>query len=176
MNSEERSFSQEKGLANSAVPTIETRVWNLRWWSREVKAEDNPAELADLMFRVMKERQAQGLSAVQVGRRLRLFVLLDEPGAPLCLVNPVITKSKGSIVAVEGCLSIPAPEGTKDPYLRMPVPRPKRITIQGLNQYMRPVRYRFVGALARRACHEMDHLNGKLITDYQEEKVEDSNL
>lgn len=157
-------------MEREALPEIETRVWALQWISRAVKAEDNPAELADLMFRVMKEHRAQGLSAVQVGRRLRMFVLLDEPGAPLCLVNPFITKSKGSIVAVEGCLSIPAPEGTRDPYLRVPVPRPKRITIEGLNQYMKPVRYRFVGALARRACHELDHMDGKLITDYQEEK------
>lgn len=157
-------------MEREALPEIDTRVWNLRWISRDVKTWDNPAELADIMFRVMKEHLAQGLAAVQVGRRLRLFVLLDEPGAPLCLVNPIIAKTKGSVVADEGCLSVPAPKGARDPYLRVPVPRPKRITIQGLNQYMKPVRYRFVGALARRVCHEFDHLNGKLITDYQEEK------
>ena len=166
MEHNEQTFSQEK----NASPAIVTDRELLRQKSRDVTAGDKPVELADILFRMLKEYRAQGLSAVQVGRRLRMFVLLDEPGAPLCLVNPLITKSRGSIVAEEGCLSIPAPEGTKDPYLRLPVTRPKRITVEGLNQYMRPVRYRFVGALARRACHELDHLNGKLITDYLEEE------
>lgn len=156
------TFSQEKGVASSSLPEIETRIWNLQWISRAVKAEDNPAELANIMFRVLREHRAQGLAAVQVGRRLRLIVLLNEPGTPICLVNPLITKSKGSVVADEGCLSLPGEI--------VPVPRPRRVTIEGLNQYMKPVRYRLEGIRARRACHELDHLNGKLITDYQEEK------
>ena len=149
-------------MDEKTVPKIETRLWNLQWVSRPVKAEDKPAELADLMFRTMKEYRAQGLAAVQVGRRLRLIVLLNEPGTPVCLVNPFIMKSKGTVVAVEGCLSLPG--------VWVPVPRPRRITVEGLNQYMKPVRYRFEGIKARRACHEWDHLNGKLITDYQEDK------
>ena len=54
-------------------------------------------------------------------------------------------------------------------YPTVAVPRPRRITIEGLNQYLKPVRYRLEGIKARRACHEFDHLRGKLIIDYQEE-------
>jgi len=153
---EERSFSQEKDVG----PAIRTDLWVLRQKSRPVAAGDRPAELADILFRVLKKYRAQGLAAVQVGRRLRLFVMCNEPGTPVCLVNPLITKSKGCVVAVEGCLSLPG--------IEVPVPRPRRITLEGLNQYLKPVRYRFEGIKARRACHELDHLNGKLITDYQE--------
>ncbi len=165
MQHNEQTFSQEK----NASPAIVTDRGLLRRKSRDVTAGDKPVELADILFRMLKEYRAQGLSAVQIGRHLRLFVINNEPGTPVCLVNPLITKVKGRVVAVEGCLSLPAPEGSPGAYLQVAVPRPRRITIEGLNQYLKPVRYRLEGIKARRACHEFDHINGKLIIDYLEE-------
>jgi len=166
MEHNEQAFSQEK----NASPAIVTDLQQMRRKSRDVTAGDKPAELADILFRMLKEYRAQGLPAVQIGRRLRLFVVNNEPGTPVCLVNPLITKFKDRVVAVEGCLSLPAPEGSPGAYLMVAVPRPRRITIEGLNQYLKPVRYRLEGIMARRACHEFDHINGKLIIDYLEEE------
>jgi len=46
------------------------------------------------------------------------------------------------------------------------VERPKLIKVKGLNQYLEPVTYSLSGFSARVACHEIDHLDGKLIIDY----------
>jgi len=81
--------------------------------------------------------------------------------SPTCL-NPEIINEGGKIIQnLEGCLSVPAK--------RIKVPRNTQITLNfhsvGNFQAQSRVLY---GNDALVVQHEVDHLNGKLITDYKE--------
>lgn len=116
-------------------------------------------ETASILFSEMKEHNGQGLAANQLGLDLRMFVIKRSKYSPICIVNPEITREKGHQSANEGCLSLPG--------VIINVKRPLEIRVKGFNQYFRQVIYKFIGIEARRACHEIDHLNGKLIIDYE---------
>lgn len=76
----------------------------------------------------------------------------------ICLVNPTISKVRGHQTSVERCLSLPG--------VSVKVIRPMIITVRALNQYLKPVKYKFSGFDAVVASHEIDHLSGTLIIDY----------
>lgn len=120
--------------------------------------QDDVLQLSEYLFSKMVEFRGQGLAANQVGGNIRVIVMQVAGRPPVCIVNPVIVKMKGWQKANEGCLSLPG--------RLVMVKRPAMVRVAGFNQYWQPVRYRFQGIEARRACHEIDHLNGKLITDY----------
>ncbi|MBA7591516.1 Peptide deformylase [subsurface metagenome] len=107
----------------------------------------------------MEERQALGLAANQLGYSCRVLVMSMEPMPPICIVNPQVTKQKGSQLSTEYCLSVPEE--------KVVIKRPYVVVVRGVNQYFRPVRYRLRGLQARVASHELDHLEGVLITDYE---------
>ncbi len=79
---------------------------------------------------------------------------------PTVIVNPRIEKRKGHQTYTEGCLSLPGQLYT--------VTRPMKVVLQGENVLHRPVQYRLTGWDTRVACHEIDHLDGKLISDVGE--------
>lgn len=133
----------------------------LRKTTSFVKDGDDINQCVDELLREMKEHNAIGLSANQLGYNYRIFVMNIDVGPPICIVNPMITKPRGSNIAEEGCLSIPE--------VKVGIKRPQQIVLKGVNRYFKPVRYRLSGLQARVACHEVDHLFGKLITDYEEE-------
>lgn len=137
---------------------IVTDIFILRKPCKEVKEGQAIADLVAELFQGLTEHSAQGLAANQIGKSLRVFVMRNDPEPPICLVNPLIAKFRGSQWGEEGCLSLPG--------VKCQVKRPKDIVIKAQNQYRAPVKYRFSGLKARTACHEVDHLNGKLITDY----------
>jgi len=126
-----------------------------------VKETDDIKQVVEDLFRELEERQALGLAANQLGYSCRVFAMRVEPMPPICIVNPVVTKQKGSQLGTEYCLSVPGE--------KVVIKRPHMVVVKGVNQYFRPVRYRLSGLQARIACHEIDHLLGKLIVDYQEE-------
>lgn len=123
--------------------------------------QDDVEQLASSMFDLMTEGHAQGLAANQVGASVRVIVMRVAGRSPVCIVNPRIVKTKGWQKANEGCLSLPG--------RLVMVRRPAMVKVTGWNQYWQPVRYRFQGIEARRACHEIDHLNGRLIIDYAQQ-------
>jgi peptide deformylase len=82
-------------------------------------------------------------------------------GTLVPLVNPEILWRSGKIlIAEEGCLSLP------DIWLH--IPRDATIVIRFQDEKGREQERRLDGWDARVAQHEIDHLNGKLIVDYQE--------
>lgn len=127
---------------------------------READENDPLVETAKSLFAVLKERKAYGLSANQIQVRLRIFVMRMDPYTPVCIVNPVIVKKKGSDTREEMCLSANA---------TVSIERPKEVVVKGVNEYFKPVRYKLTGLMAHVVCHEVDHLDGKLITDGLEE-------
>jgi peptide deformylase len=116
------------------------------------------------MIETMRKANGVGLAAVQVGILRRLVVIETEEGNPRCFINPVITERKGSDVKLEGCLSVPGKYGE--------VSRPMQVTVQCQNRNGETVEYHGSELLARAFCHEIDHLDGKLFTDFVTEYLE----
>jgi peptide deformylase len=121
-------------------------------------------QLIDDMVETMREAPGIGLAAPQVGVSKRIFVAevsdeddADEDRKLYVFVNPVLTDFEGEETATEGCLSIPGRIGD--------VTRAATCTITGWDRSGKKVRVEAKGLLARCIQHEVDHLDGILITD-----------
>ena len=114
--------------------------------------------LADDMIDTMYDEAGIGLAAPQIGESIRMMVVGDERGRnPRALINPVVTEQGGSIVAEEGCLSIPG--------LFADVARAEWVQVEAQDLEGTPVSIRARGFHARVFQHEMDHLDGILFID-----------
>lgn len=119
---------------------------------------DSDRDIVANMMRIMDEMgdDAAGLAAVQVGFPRRIFIMREQNGDCITMVNPSITKvSKAATRKVESCLSIPT--------FVVALSRPKKITVKFQDVDGEEYSREFSGMQARIACHEMDHLNGKLL-------------
>jgi peptide deformylase len=120
-------------------------------------------DLADEMMALMQHYQGIGLAAPQVGLRQRLMVSCIEDH-PLVLANPEVKDSTEPRDFVEGCLSLPG--------VRINVRRPERIRVTGYDVQGQRRSFGAVGLWARVIQHELDHLNGVLICDYNSREME----
>ena len=128
--------------------------------SKEVDViDDRIRELIEDMVDTMHKYEGVGLAAVQVGilKRILVIDLYDEKTPIIRLINPVIIKTKGTQEVEEGCLSFP------NKYVR--VVRPNEVTVEGLNEKGEKVVIKGKGLLAQALSHEIDHLNGIVLTD-----------
>lgn len=127
---------------------------------REVDKFDSRLHtLLDDMAETLIEANGVGLAAPQVGI-LRRAVIIDrgeEDGGIIELINPVVTKTEGSVVDIEGCLSVPGKAGE--------VERPERATVRAFDRNGNPIEYTGEGLMARCICHECDHLDGILYVE-----------
>ena len=113
-------------------------------------------------MRAHRNPEEVGLAAPQIGKNLRVFVMLN--GTELkTVVNPEIisvtkskTKDKKDEV-LEGCLSVPDYYG--------PLTRGETIKIKYLNEDEKEVVETFKDFPAQIVQHEIDHLNGFLFID-----------
>lgn len=117
------------------------------------------------MAETMYAADGVGLAAPQIGEPIRVIVA-DAGDGLIALVNPVITKSDGEDIEVEGCLSIPGVTGY--------VKRYAQVQVQGLNEKGKPVKIQADGLLARILQHEIDHLDGILFIDKATSVAEDT--
>lgn len=117
-------------------------------------------DMADTMYNT---ETGGGLAAPQVGILKRL-VVLDMGQGLIKLVNPKIIYQEGTQEVIEGCLSIPNKWGK--------LTRPEKVTVQALNENGDEVLLTGTGELAKCFCHEIDHLEGILFTDFVTEYVE----
>jgi peptide deformylase len=118
------------------------------------------ARLAHDMLETMYEAPGLGLAAPQIGVGKRLFVYdLDpeERADPHVLVNPRIVESDGEWTYQEGCLSIPG--------LSFEITRPKVVHLVGLDLDGNEVSIEADELTARLFQHELDHLDGVLMTE-----------
>ncbi|APF26685.1 peptide deformylase [Clostridium sporogenes] len=116
-------------------------------------------DMADTMYNA---ENGGGLAAPQVGILKRL-VVIDMGQGLIKLVNPKIINKEGTQEVIEGCLSIPNTWGK--------LKRPKKVTIQALNEYGKKIILTGTGDLAKCFCHEIDHLEGILFTDLVTEYI-----
>ena len=119
------------------------------------------SSLTENMFETMYDSKGIGLAAPQIGISQRLIVIdieeIDAEFPPLALVNPTITESSGEELGEEGCLSLPD--------FRAIVRRFTEISINAQNVDGQAVHFSAQGLMARVLQHEIDHLDGILITD-----------
>ena len=122
-------------------------------WTGDKKELD---DLIEKMWSVVSEKNGAGLSAVQIGYLVRVFVVGVEVNE--VFVNPSIV-SKSSIMKKdwEGCLSCG--------YSQVRVARSHSITLKYWDQNLNLCKRKFTGFEARVVQHELDHLNGFLIID-----------
>ena len=115
-------------------------------------------KLAKDMKKTLLKNEGLGLAACQVGKNLRMFVILKELSDKLVFINPEITKiSKKTELIEEGCLSLPSVFIKKE--------RAKSIKIKAVDENDKQFKVKANDMLARVIQHEIDHLNGKLIID-----------
>ncbi len=114
--------------------------------------------LLDDMAETMRQADGCGLAAPQVGVLRRVVVIETTPGELLELVNPEIIAREGEQREWEGCLSLPGRQGR--------TVRPMRVTVRAQDREGKVRLYTGEGLLARAFCHEIDHLDGILLTDH----------
>ena len=113
---------------------------------------------------------ALGLAAPQIGISKRIIVFLTkgfDEGRKVkrrndfeVLINPRITQTDGDkVTEFEGCLSCPE--------LQVGISRSPIIKVRALNEKGEKISKRYLNYVARVVQHELDHLDGKLIVDYE---------
>jgi len=110
------------------------------------------------MKETMIKDNGVGLSANQIGKSIRLFVISPELSKKQVFINPEIIKlSKKTETMEEGCLSLPD--------IFIPVKRAKSLKVKASDEKGKEFKLKAKNLLARAIQHETDHLNGILICD-----------
>ena len=135
----------------------------LRQTTQEVEiplSEENNIIL-DNMIKIMYQSNGIGLAANQVGYNRRMFVMdtSNEKNSPQVFINPIVTsKNNKKMKDIEGCLSCPGEE--------VKVSRSISINLEWKCRHGKLQHKTFYYLPCRVVQHEMDHINGKLITDH----------
>ena len=124
--------------------------------------------LLDDMQETLKKANGAGLAAPQVGVLRRVAVVLLEDGSLKEIVNPVILSAEGTQKDIEGCLSVPGVWGM--------VERPMKVTVSAQDRFGDPFVIQAEGFTARAFCHEIDHLDGHLFTEFVTEYIDPEDL
>ena len=117
--------------------------------------------VADLMA-TLKKANGLGLSAVQIGVPLRIFVVdlsaIDIVAVTKVYINPEIVDTAGQCEYEEGCLSFPG--------IYQRLNRPSWAKIKALDEDGKEFVQVADGIAARAILHENDHLDGVLFIDH----------
>jgi peptide deformylase len=119
--------------------------------------DDGLGRLVADLFETLYAIPACALAAPEIGICYQVCVIDLRDGSPtLALVNPSVLSTGGKQVHLEGCLALPS--------YRAKVARPNQITVRASDIHGREFQLSADGLLARTLCHEIDHLNGVLLT------------
>ena len=136
--------------------------------------EKTKREIKTLIDAFLALDDAAGLAAPQIGITKRIIIFrnkgFDEKGWSKSeddydlLVNPRITQAWGEMVTMaEGCLSCPE--------IQVEVGRFPEIKVRAYDVNGRKINKRYADYPARVAQHEIDHLEGRLIIDYEGARI-----
>ena len=132
---------------------------------------DEKKDIDTLIQAFLDREEALGLAAPQIGISKKIVVFrnkgFDDNSAWTkseddydVLINPRITQNRGDMVYLsEGCLSCPE--------IKVEVGRFPEIKVRALNRKGQKINIRYSDFLARIVQHEIDHLKGMLIIDYE---------
>ena len=132
----------------------------------DIFKEDEKIELkefVDNMFETMKKYGGIGLSANQVGKPYRMFVMGDHPniqkGKKWVCINPKITNVTQDLIRYkEGCLTFP--------FLFLDIERPQDISVEYLDENLEKKEEHMSGIVARCFQHEFDHMQGIVFIEH----------
>lgn len=120
----------------------------LKQRSRDVLPEEID-EVKDALRRAMADQDdCAGITAIQIGIPVRMAILENDR----FLINPRIASRSGRQSVNEGCMSFPKK--------RLPIIRAERVEVETGGKL-----HTFEKFQAAVVQHEMDHMNGILITD-----------
>ena len=147
-------------------PSDERVLSSIAEFDIEIFKEDEKIELkefVDNMFETMKQYGGIGLSANQVGKPYRMFVMGDhlniQKGKKWVCINPKITNvTKDLIRYKEGCLTFP--------FLFLDIERPQDISVEYLDENLEKKEEHMTGIVARCFQHEFDHMQGIVFTEH----------
>jgi len=121
-------------------------------------------KIANKMMDIMLRAPGVGLAANQIGilkQIVTIFFIEKESKQEIqyTLYNPkIISYSSETISMEEGCLSLPEQFSE--------IERPKKISLEFLDEKNNLIKKNADGIEARILQHEIDHLSGKLFVDY----------
>ncbi len=134
----------------------------LRKKSKKIKHyNQNLKKTINKMFSIMYKNNGIGLSGIQVNIK-RSIIIIDikkKKNSKLILINPKIIKKKKYIYSKEGCLSIP------NKFIK--IKRYKYLYTKAYNIYGKKIIFFSKNLLSICIQHEIDHIHGKLIIDYE---------
>lgn len=136
----------------------------LRWKTKDVpKITREILHLLKDMHETVIAAKGAGLAAPQVGRTERVCIaMIHRKLVPL--INPQITWRSDTVsVAQEGCLSLPE--------IWINVARPTDIVVHFTTKKNQQRELKLSNFDARVVQHEVDHLEGILITDHRQQAV-----
>lgn len=125
------------------------------------------AVLLNDMVETLHKANGVGLAAPQIGI-LRRVCVIDVGEGVIEAINPEIIKQSGKQRDIEGCLSCPNQWGY--------VVRPMKCRLRAQDRNGDFFEVDLKGYGARCACHELDHLDGKLFIDIVDEFVDPAEL
>ncbi|MDD3249692.1 MAG: peptide deformylase [Smithella sp.] len=145
----------------------------LRKKAQEMKTpldKEEKAEIKALIDSFTCRDDASGLAGPQIGINKRIVIFRNKADSDRkkkitpedydVLVNPRITQARGEkVTAAEGCLSCPD--------IQIDIERFPEIKVRALNEKGEKISKRYLDWTARVVQHEIDHLDGKLIVDYE---------
>lgn len=114
-------------------------------------------EIVHCLKDTMREKDLKSLSAPVIGYPYRIFCLNFSDSEIKTFINPMITNAEGIQLAREHCICIPGKE-----YIR---PRNPKIKVIYQNPMGKILSTEFIGLSAVVFQHEMDHLDGILLSD-----------
>jgi peptide deformylase len=142
---------------------LKLQIWPqnpiLRQYAQSVEIFDDSLNiLTAKMLAMMRLYNGVGLAAPQIGLSRRI-VVIELNNQSYCIVNPEMSLASDWDIMEEGCLSLPG--------RMVNIKRRKHVQIQGQDTTGKPKSFLATGLLARAFQHEIDHLNGIMICDYE---------
>jgi len=134
----------------------------LRKVSEKVNTVDKHVhKIVGMLISILKELDKShllwlGISAPQIGHNLRIIVIKKAYRDYQVIVNPEIIKQKWFLPAISGCYSLKGFYLIKSPYW-------SKVKFMDLNGKIHTET--FIGGTAVLLKQELDHINGRLISD-----------
>ena len=114
-------------------------------------------EIISDIKRAMRKNNIVSLSAPAIGYNRRIFCIDFKDQEIKTFINPIIVNAKGIQLSREKCTSIPDKE-----FIR---PRNSEIEVMFQNPLGKPISRKLIGLAAVVFQHEMDHIDGLLLSD-----------
>ena len=118
----------------------------------------DPVELKKEMVEFMLANNGIGLSANQVGKNIKVFVMGDSVENSTMCINPTVLQyTEDTVIDTEGCLSFPG--------IFVKIKRPKEILAEFYDENLQKQTVKISGYSAKCYLHELDHLLGITMKD-----------